>query len=737
MGTKFRLSPRIDAQLSQRTEGKNRDIPNKDKINKKQKVPEIPKEKEIKSSVGDKSTVRRVPYVDLPPKRMTAVTEPVNQSQPKEEPTYKNRAPVEIGLDIEKLVDSVMDMEVTVPLKSLAGVSGAIQKEIRKQMTKARIQVENQPPAQSKINMNIAKIYLQDITFESTVIKEDVSEELLAGIIVGGDPVLQYMSLDAKADLTRLTVGKMTEPLRAIYVLINGVGQEECLLDGGSMIVSMSKKVAVQLGLGWDPAIRIDMESASNHIEQTLGVARNVTFEIGGVKLFLQVHILENPPYRVLLGKPFERLANTVIQTYDDGSAEVVIRDPNSKRVAVIPTYKRGKLPKIYKRKVPGFLIHLEESVDQGGEVGLIFEYNRKIKQLEIKGYTVPKGHRMTRTERLQIYMAEAIKGSKLEDKNRDRLQHYLQAMNRAKIVDTEKAASYKYKPVALKVKPLHADLPEKYRIIRDIRGDPLENMPVLNPKPPDFVPTGRYTQERKEVMDAVHKGDFLLPEERKLIHHLMMEQEKAFAWDDSERGSFRTDFFPPVVMPVVDHTPWVYRNIPIPAGIYPEVCKIVQKKLDAGVYEPSNASYRSRWFTVAKKDGKSLRIVHSLEPLNAITIAHSGVPPATEELASKYAGRACGGMLDLYVGYDERLLDIKSRDMTTFQTPFGALRLVTLPMGWTNSVPIFHEDVTAILKLEIPKSRLPILTMCQLEDRVRDMRDRMGLMKLFPKIKG
>jgi len=101
---------------------------------------------------------------------------------------------------------------------------------------------------------------------------------------------------------------------------------------------------------------------------------------------------------------------------------------------------------------------------------------------------------------------------------------------------------------------------------------------------------------------------------------------------------------------------------------------------------------------------------VHSLEPLNAITIAHSGVPPATEELASNYAGRACGGMLDLYVGYDERLLDEGSRDMTTFQTPFGALRLVTLPMGWTNSVPIFHEDVVAILKPEIPEFTTPYI---------------------------
>jgi len=178
--------------------------------------------------------------------------------------------------------------------------------------------------------------------------------------------------------------------------------------------------------------------------------------------------------------------------------------------------------------------------------------------------------------------------------------------------------------------------------------------MPKLDPKPPDFTPTRRYTQERKDDIDKVHNDNFLWVEERKLMHHLMMLQNQAFALDDTERGRFREDFFPPIIIPTVEHKPWVYRNIPIPSGIYEEVCKMVQRKIDAGVYEPSNASYRLRWFTVAKKDGKSLRIVHSLEPPNAVTIAHSGVPLGTEELASSFAGRACGGMFDLYVGYDE-----------------------------------------------------------------------------------
>ena len=101
---------------------------------------------------------------------------------------------------------------------------------------------------------------------------------------------------------------------------------------------------------------------------------------------------------------------------------------------------------------------------------------------------------------------------------------------------------------------------------------------------------------------------------------------------------------------------------------------------------------------------------MHSLKLLNRVTIVHSGLPLAMEELAMHFAERVCGGILDLYVGYNERVLAECSRDLTTFQMPFGALRLVTLPMGWTNSVPIFHDDVTYILHDEIPQYTLPYI---------------------------
>ncbi|ESK82081.1 gag-pol polyprotein [Moniliophthora roreri MCA 2997] len=239
-----------------------------------------------------------------------------------------------------------------------------------------------------------------------------------------------------------------------------------------------------------------------------------------------------------------------------------------------------------------------------------------------------------------------------------------------------------KYKPVALKVKPVKATLLQEFHVQRMITGDPLEDMLELPTNPSDFVDSERYNQERKGIIDKNHPEGFLWPEERKLIHELMKLQEKAFTWEPLEEGNFRTDFFPPVKFPVLPHVPWVERNIPISPGIYAEICKIIKDKIDAGVYEPSSSSYRSKWFCVLKKDGKSLWLVHSLEPLNRVTIQYSGVPSATAEVANHFAGRACLGLLDIWVGYDERLIDEESRDLTTFQTSFGPHRLVKLPMG-------------------------------------------------------
>ena len=84
--------------------------------------------------------------------------------------------------------------------------------------------------------------------------------------------------------------------------------------------------------------------------------------------------------------------------------------------------------------------------------------------------------------------------------------------------------------------------------------------------------------------------------------------------------------------------------------------------------------------------------------------IQDSSVPLILEHLAEWYACHAILAVLDIFIGYNEQSLAICSHDLTTFQTPLGPFHLTVIPMGWTNSVQIFHRDVTFINQPEIPE---------------------------------
>ena len=256
------------------------------------------------------------------------------------------------------------------------------------------------------------------------------------------------------------------------------------------------------------------------------------------------------------------------------------------------------------------------------------------------------------------------------------------------------------YKRVDKKVKPVPAVFPEDQKVTRRFPEDPLKSLPPLPVFPPEFTPNGRLTQERLEEMN-LFKDDFLWPEEKKLFTHIIQFHQNALVFEDNQRGSFREDYFSPYIIPTVAHVPWTHGNIPIPPGIRERVIQLLQEKIAAGVYEPCQSSYRSRWFCVLKKNGK-LRIVHDLQPLNAVSIKESGLPPNLDSFVEPFAGRQCYTVMDLYWGFDARKVHPKSRDLTAFQTPLGLLRITSLPTGFTNSPAEFQACMSFILQEEM-----------------------------------
>jgi hypothetical protein len=130
-----------------------------------------------------------------------------------------------------------------------------------------------------------------------------------------------------------------------------------------------------------------------------------------------------------------------------------------------------------------------------------------------------------------------------------------------------------KYRKVEDRIQPIATQLPEEFCIVRNIIGDPLENMPILLMHPPDFVPSLRYTQERYEKLQ-LNPDSFLWLEEEKLAHHLVREQEECLSWIEEEKGEFCQDFFP-LVRNEIQQT----SNLPSALSVTPAWLWVIQTR--------------------------------------------------------------------------------------------------------------------------------------------------------------
>ncbi|KAG7450041.1 uncharacterized protein BT62DRAFT_885798, partial [Guyanagaster necrorhizus] len=69
-----------------------------------------------------------------------------------------------------------------------------------------------------------------------------------------------------------------------------------------------------------------------------LRLCRNVLFNFKNLKALLQVHVVENAAYNVLLERPFSMLCKTKIDNYTNREQILTIHDSNTEIETVIPT---------------------------------------------------------------------------------------------------------------------------------------------------------------------------------------------------------------------------------------------------------------------------------------------------------------------------------------------------------------------------------------------------------------
>jgi hypothetical protein len=113
------------------------------------------------------------------------------------------------------------------------------------------------------------------------------------GSIVVPNPYETYInSLEPGQIAQPYVIAKESHSIWSVYMNVNDHSNIESVVNPGSSIVAMSENVCHELGLAYDPQIRLPMQSANGGIDETLGLAWNVPCDLGSIILHMQFHIV-------------------------------------------------------------------------------------------------------------------------------------------------------------------------------------------------------------------------------------------------------------------------------------------------------------------------------------------------------------------------------------------------------------------------------------------------------------
>jgi Protein of unknown function (DUF4100)/Aspartyl protease len=139
------------------------------------------------------------------------------------------------------------------------------------------------------------------------------------------------------------TVAASSLPLRVVYPDFGHGVQPECILDSGAQIIAMRRDVWERLDLPLLCEKVMVMESANNTRNHTLGLVQNVRVSFGPVSFSLQIQVVDDAPFEVLLGRPFFALASCLTEDTTSGDTYITLTDPNTGQRAKFNTYPRTR----------------------------------------------------------------------------------------------------------------------------------------------------------------------------------------------------------------------------------------------------------------------------------------------------------------------------------------------------------------------------------------------------------
>jgi hypothetical protein len=230
---------------------------------------------------------------------------------------------------------------VSVSPEELLSLSPELRNKVREAIHTRRMPVPHPTVPQAPVMTALVEEDPLPYAFETSFNAAHPSSS--PGVIYIPDPYETYLKTVAPGDVPEvLRVAAESHALRSIKFLVDHQEKVEAVIDPGSQIIAMSEAVSHDLGLSYDPSIRILLECANGNKNPSLGLSRNVACSIGGITLYLQIHVVRDAAYDILLGRPFDVLTQSTVKNFSNEDQTLTISDPNFATIATIPTQPRG-----------------------------------------------------------------------------------------------------------------------------------------------------------------------------------------------------------------------------------------------------------------------------------------------------------------------------------------------------------------------------------------------------------
>ena len=211
------------------------------------------------------------------------------------------RSSIESSIETKSLISRALDAQVTLTAGELMAVSPDVHRQIKDIVTSKQVAVNMVDS--DDIDYDIASCF--EMQLESRVVDLSRYEA----------PSTAHASL----------------PLRVIYPSFGHSVTPKCILDGGAQVVIMCHDVWAKLNFPITANKSMRMESANSSTYQTLGMLENIPITLGSVTVKLQIQVVDDAPFEVLLGCPFFDILSASEWSKPGGHHSLEIHDPSDR----------------------------------------------------------------------------------------------------------------------------------------------------------------------------------------------------------------------------------------------------------------------------------------------------------------------------------------------------------------------------------------------------------------------